>query len=68
MLGDNRGGFYSTDARTGRILAVHIFPGKAIRHTGFMWSLSIVAGATIYLSNGTTVYAMPVERLAGDGS
>ncbi len=62
LVGDTLGYFYAIDARTGRILVVKRFP------KGFNESVTIVAGATIYLANGDTVYAMPVTRLAGPGA
>lgn len=59
LVGDTRGYFYAIDAHTGRILVVKSFP------KGFNESVAIVAGATIYLANGDTVYAMPIKKLAG---
>lgn len=58
LFGDVKGDFYTVDAGTGKVLAVRKFP------QGFSSSSPVVVGATLAVASGTTVYAMPVERLA----
>lgn len=56
-VGDTSGEFYAFDARTGAIRARIKFPGI------FGTSPPVIAGSTLYVANGSAVYAIPLERV-----
>ncbi len=54
-VGDTVGVFYTLDARTGKLLEIRPFKKP------FTTSPPIIAGNTIYVVNGTSVYALPLS-------
>ncbi|MHB8461377.1 MAG: PQQ-binding-like beta-propeller repeat protein [Vulcanimicrobiaceae bacterium] len=57
-FGDTSGKFYIVDARLGKILQTHQFPGP------FGASPCVIVGKTLFVIAGKSLYALPVDQLA----
>ncbi len=56
-VGDTEGIFYVVDARSGAVIDTQMFGAP------FTTSPPVVVGATLYVINGTSLMALPIESI-----